>query len=72
MVPDRQKVRTDGHAEWTDGMDGRTDGRTHGQRQNYIPLTSSGDDKKIECKIVNNILPISSEICFGCLKEMSH
>ena len=34
MVPDRQKVRTD-------GMDGRTDGR----RQNYIPPTSSGDNK---------------------------
>ena len=32
MVPDRQKV-------WTDGMDGQTDGR----RQNYIPPTSSGD-----------------------------
>ena len=32
MVPERQKVWTDG---WTDGMDGR--------RQNYIPPTSSGD-----------------------------
>ena len=38
MVPDRQKVRTDGR---TDGMDGRT----HGRRQNYIPPTSSGDNK---------------------------
>ena len=28
---------------WTDGMDGRTDGPTHGRRQNYIPPTSSGD-----------------------------
>ena len=34
MVPDRQKVRTD-------GRNGRTDGR----RQNYIPPTSSGDNK---------------------------
>ena len=33
MVPDRQKGRTDGGAEWTDG------------RQNYIPLTWSGDNK---------------------------
>ena len=38
MVPDRQKVRTD-------GRNGRTDGRTHGRRQNYIPPTSSGDNK---------------------------
>ena len=35
MVPDRQKVRTD-------GMDGR--------RQNYIPPTSSGDNKKKRCQ----------------------
>ena len=35
--------RTDGRTEWTDG---RTDGRTHGQRQNYIPPTSSGDNKR--------------------------
>ena len=41
MVPDRQKVRTDGR-----------NGRTDGQRQNYIPPTSSGDNKK-------NSLPIS-------------
>ena len=40
MVPDRQKVRTDGR---TDGMDGRT----HGRRQNYIPPTSSGDNKTV-------------------------
>ena len=32
MVPDRQKVRTDGR-----------NGRTYGRRQNYIPLTLSGD-----------------------------
>ena len=35
MVPDRQKVRTDG----------RTDARAHRRRQNYIPPTSSGDNK---------------------------
>ena len=35
MVPDRQKVRT----EWTDG-----------QRQNYIPPTLSGDNKKYAFK----------------------
>ena len=39
MVPDRQKVWTDGRTEWTDG---RKDGR-----QNYIPPTSSGD-KNVE------------------------
>ena len=49
MVPERQKVWTDG---WTDGRNGRTDGR----RQNYIPPTSSGDNnnnssKKKEKKI---------------------
>ena len=39
MVPDRQKV-------WTDGrMDGRKDGRTHGRRQNYFPPTSSAHNK---------------------------
>ena len=36
MVPDRQKV-------WTDGMDRRTDGR----RQNYIPPTSPGDNNTV-------------------------
>ena len=44
MVQDRQKVWTDGRTEGrTDGMDGRT----HGRRQNYIPPTSSGDNKKL-------------------------
>ena len=38
MVPDRQKVWMDGRTEWTDG-------RTDGRRQNYIPQTSSGDNK---------------------------
>ena len=37
MVPDRQKVRTDGRK---DGRNGRTDGRS----QNYIPPTSSGNN----------------------------
>ena len=36
MVPDRR----------TDGRNGRTDGRTHGRRQNYIPPTLSGDKKR--------------------------
>ena len=36
MVPDGQKV-------WTDGQNGRTQGR----RQNYIPPTSSGDNNMI-------------------------
>ena len=43
--------RTDGR---TDGMDGRTDGRTHGRRQNYIPPTSSGDNKSIHGKLEMN------------------
>ena len=38
MVPDRQKVWTDG---CTDGRNGRTDR----QRQNYIPPTLSRDNK---------------------------
>ena len=33
MVPDGQKVWTDGRTDWTDG-----------QRQNYIPPTSWGDN----------------------------
>ena len=37
MVPDGQKV-------WTDGMDGRMPGR----RQKYIPLTSSVDNKQVK------------------------
>ena len=44
MVPNEQKV-------WTDGMDGRnglTDGRMdHGRCQNYIPPTSSRDNKEL-------------------------
>ena len=43
MVPDRQKVRTDGR---TEGRTECTDGRTHGRRQNYNPPTSSGDNRK--------------------------
>ena len=45
MVPDRQKVRTD-------GRNGRTDGWTHGRRQNYIPPTSSEDN---EVPFVSNL-----------------
>ena len=49
MVPDRQKV-------WTDGMDGRTDRQTHGRYQNYIPPTSSGD---------NNMFCVCTEVLWG-------
>ena len=42
---DKKCGRTDGQK---DGRNGRTDGRTDGRRQNYIPLTSSGD-KKVFC-----------------------
>ena len=49
MVPDRQKVRTDGR---TEGRTEWTDGRTHGRRQNYIPPTSSGDKKAHDSQIV--------------------
>ena len=38
MVPDRQKV-------WTDGRKDGWNGQTDGQRQNYIPPTSSRDNK---------------------------
>ena len=38
MVPDRQKVR----------MDKRTDRWTDRRRQNYIPMTSSGDNKGLK------------------------
>ena len=48
MVPDRQKVQTDGRTEWTDG-------RTHGRRQNYIPPTSSGDNNGISPNLVNPV-----------------
>ena len=49
MVPDRQKVRTDGRTEWTDG-----------RRQNYIPPTSSGDNKRgEECSDCHSFLSFS-------------
>ena len=35
---------TDGQEVWTDGMDGQM----HGQRQKYIPLTSSVDNKQVK------------------------
>ena len=46
MVPGRQKVRTDG----------RKDGRTHGRRQNYIPPTSSEDNKSRFMELKNFVL----------------
>ena len=41
MVPDRQKVRSDGRNGWTDG-----------RSQNYIPPTSSGDKNENVSAIV--------------------
>ena len=63
MVPDRQKVWTDGRTEWTDG---RT-GWTHEQRQNYIPPTSSGEnndgvDQKAQMQILICIFVVSINI----------
>ena len=43
-------MQTDGRTEWTDG---RKDGRTHGRRQNYIPLTSYGDKKNASAAFQN-------------------
>ena len=34
------------------------DGRTHGQRQNYIPLTSSGDNNKRDMLLTQLILKL--------------
>ena len=47
MVPDRQKVRTDGR-----------NGRTHGRRQNYIPPTSSGDNNRADVINASHSTPI--------------
>ena len=41
--------RTDKKCGRTDGRNGQTDRRTHGRRQNYIPLTSSGDNRRVGC-----------------------
>ena len=54
MVPDRQKVRTD-------GRNGRTDGQTDGRCQNYIPPTSSGDKNY---KLSNLVLLNPDVSCF--------
>ena len=51
MVPDRQKVRTEGQ-----------NGRTGGRSQNYIPPTLSGDNERLEVgKCVMKCVQISSE-----------
>ena len=51
MVPDRQKV-------WTDGGTDRMDGRMHGRRQNYIPPTLSGDNKtEYQSKEIQQVNP---------------
>ena len=55
MVPDRQKVRTD-------GRNGRMDGRS----QNYIPPTSSGDKKITEVCESYGGQPFS-----GCMRSYS-
>ena len=49
MVPDRQKVRTDG--------------QTHGQRQNYIPPTSSGDNNSPGLLVVQTYM--SQDLTIG-------
>ena len=68
MVPDRQKVRTDGR---TDGMDGPTDGR----RQNYIPPTSSGDNNspsKSYCIKLDMDIPCIKKGFYWVKKEKEH
>ena len=60
MVPDRQKV-------WTDGQkDGRTDGMD-GRRQNYIPPTLSGIIIESKGARICSILPFVPVILFGIL-----
>ena len=60
MVPDRQKERTD-------GQNGRTDGR----RQNYIPLTSSRDNKLKGASFIFSMtnITILSIFCTHAQKE---
>ena len=65
MVPDRQKV-------WTDGRTDGRNGRTHRRRQNFIPPTSSGDNKDADQtvqaghlqpwhEISNNVVDVTSK-----------
>ena len=56
MVPDRQKVRTDGR-----------DGQTHGRRQNYIPPTSSGDNNRFK---KTDSLGISRKCCLFSINSI--
>ena len=56
MVPDRQK-----------SADGRTDGRTHGRRQNYIPPTSSGDNYRFK---KTDSLGISRKCCLFSINSI--
>ena len=58
MVPDRKKVWTDG---WMDGRNGRTDGR----RQNYIPPTSSRDNKYQGSSLLNKFITLSAHVIFS-------
>ena len=58
MVLDRQKVRTDGRPK---GRPEWTDGRTHGRRQNYIPLTFLGDNKTEYSKVQLTLIILGHE-----------
>ena len=60
MVPDGQ----------TDGRNGRTDGRTHGRRQNYIPPTSSGDNKNLNLLLAKE--PTFSNVMQHCIHTVFH
>ena len=64
MVPDRQKVWTDGR---TDGRNGWTDGRAHGRRKNYIPPTSSRDNNRLAEAVV-----LTTHITFLYLKNKKY
>ena len=51
--------------------DGRTDGRTHGRHQNYIPPTLSGDNnnKRMIHSSVSKRLPSPNEIMYCSLNH---
>ena len=67
MVPDGQKV-------WTDGMDERM----HGRRQKYIPLTSSVDNKQaksngnIDLKKQQKKLSFNSSSKINTIEKLCH
>ena len=47
-----------------DGRNGRTEGRTHGQRQNYIPPTSSGDKNSLWSKGLKHYIEFEADNIF--------